>query len=92
MKNVEYIYISLTIIIELASCIEVQFKKILPCKSAHVFEHLSFVLSSQNLLNLMWLPMRRKMISLNMISFESATGLIRNTLNLGVLLSKVCVE
>ncbi|KAG0589609.1 hypothetical protein KC19_1G033500 [Ceratodon purpureus] len=36
--------------------------------------------------------LRREKISLNTISFESAMGLIRNTLNLGVLLSEVYVD
>lgn len=35
-------------------------------------------------------PVHREKISLNTISFESAMGLIRNTLDLGVLLSEVC--
>lgn len=36
--------------------------------------------------------LRREKISLNTISFESAMGLIRNTLDLGVLLSEVYVD
>jgi hypothetical protein len=56
-----------------------------PCKRS--LEVLSFGMVS--MMNLWLVVLSRERRSLNTISFDSAMGLIRNTLNLGVKLSEV---